>query len=213
MGDIARNLILAFVVGAMLGAGPALAQGQVASDFLFINQERLLTGSRTGQALLAEEDAARDALRADARAIDAAFEREERELNELRREMPAEEFREKANDFDARVVEARQDQDARSNALAQDFETRRRRFYAAVAPILVQVMERFQAHAIFDENSVLLADDRLNITEAVIAEIDAVPPAGLPVPTPAPDASPDAAPGTPPEPAAPVTGAPGEAQD
>lgn len=213
MGERARKLILATALAATAAAGAALAQGQVASDFLFINQERLLTGSRTGQALLAEEDAARDDLRAEARAIDTAFEQEERALNEMRRDMPAEEFRAKADDFDARVVQARQEQDARSNTLAQDFETRRRQFYAAVAPILVRVMERFQAHAIFDENSVLLADDRLNITEAVIAEIDAAPPAGLPLPTPAPDETPEAAPGMPPEPAAPATGAPDGTQD
>ena len=34
-------------------------------------------------------------------------------------------------------------------------------------------MDRYQAKAIFDETSVLLADQSLNITEAVIAEIDA----------------------------------------
>jgi hypothetical protein len=42
-----------------------------------------------------------------------------------------------------------------------------------VAPILVMLMDRFGAQAIFDENSVLLADQALNITEQVIAEIDA----------------------------------------
>ena len=35
------------------------------------------------------------------------------------------------------------------------------------------LMDRYQAKAIFDETSVLLADQSLNITEAVIAEIDA----------------------------------------
>ena len=37
------------------------------------------------------------------------------------------------------------------------------------------LMDRYGAKAIFDENSVLLADQSLNITEAVIAEIDARP--------------------------------------
>ena len=192
-----RGLLLLACLGAVATGGrPAAAQPERGSDFLFINQERILTGSRTGQALLAEEDRQRDALRAEARAIDGAFEKEEQELNELRRTMAPEEFRPKADDFDARVVKARQDQDARSNALAQDLERKRRQFYGAVAPILVKMMDRFHAHAIFDENSVLLADDTLNITEAVIAEIDAAPPQGLPVPTPAPeDSPPPAAPG------------------
>jgi hypothetical protein len=42
-----------------------------------------------------------------------------------------------------------------------------------VAPILVSLMDRYRAKAILDENSVLLADQSLNITAAVIAEIDA----------------------------------------
>ena len=71
------------------------------------------------------------------------------------------------------MVEARREQDERAGALAQEFDQRRRQFYARVAPILVMLMDRYRAKAIFDENSVLLADQSLNITEAVIAEIDA----------------------------------------
>jgi Skp family chaperone for outer membrane proteins len=141
--------------------------------FLFLNQERILTGSRAGQALLAEEEAARDKLRAEARGIDTAFEAEEKRLTELRPTLPPEEFRAMADAFDARVVEARREQDERSTALAQEFDQRRRQFYARVAPILVMLMDRHGAQAIFDENSVLLADQSINITEEVVAEIDA----------------------------------------
>lgn len=144
-----------------------------AVPFLFINQERILTGSETGQALLAAEDRQRDALRNEARALDGAFEAEERTLTERRPTLPPEEFRTLSDAFDARVVQARRDQDARANALAQEFDQARRQFYARVAPILVSLMDRYGARAIFDENSVLLADETLNITDVVIAEIDA----------------------------------------
>lgn len=110
---------------------------------------------------------------AEARSIDAAFEAEERELTEKRKTLPPAEFAELAEDFDARVVAARQRQDERSDALAQELERARRQFFAEVAPLLVQFMDRHGASAIFDENSVLLADQRLNITDAVIEEIDA----------------------------------------
>ncbi len=66
---------------------------------------------------------------------------------------------------------------AAPTTLAQEFDQRRRQFYAQVAPILVMLMDRYGAKAIFDENSVLLADQSLNITDAVIAEIDARTPA------------------------------------
>jgi Skp family chaperone for outer membrane proteins len=152
---------------------PAAQPRPARAGFLFINQERILTGSTAGQALLADEEAARDALRAEARAIDSAFEDEERELTERRPSLPPEEFQALADAFDTRVVEARREQDERSTQLAQEFDQRRRAFYARVAPILVMLMDRFGAQAIFDENSVLLADQSLNITEEVIAEIDA----------------------------------------
>ena len=143
------------------------------APFLYINQEQILTGSKTGQALLAEEERQRDALRTEARALDQSFEAEERQLTEQRPTLPPDEFRKLSDAFDARVVQARRDQDARAAALAQEFDQRRRQFYARVAPILVMLMDRYQAKAIFDETSVLLADQSLNITDAVIAEIDA----------------------------------------
>ena len=79
----------------------------MASPFLIINQERLLTGSQTGQEILAEEERQRDTLRTEARALDASFEAEERQLTEQRPTLPPEEFRKLSDAFDARVVEAR----------------------------------------------------------------------------------------------------------
>jgi Skp family chaperone for outer membrane proteins len=169
---LAACLAILVALGTGTGAGTGVA-AQEGAPFLIINQERILTGSRTGQALLAQEEEARDALRAEARAIDRRFEEEERYLTELRAELPPEEFRAIADEFDERVVEARRQQDARSTALVLEFDQRRRQFYADVAPILVRLLSRYGAHAILDESSVLLADQSLNITDAVIAEIDA----------------------------------------
>jgi Skp family chaperone for outer membrane proteins len=164
---------LAATFAAVCAFGPLAAQEAVSQPFLVLSQERILTGSATGQSLLAEEARARDALRAEARAIDAAFEAEERALTASRSELTPEEFRARADDFDARVVVARREQDERSDALAQEFDQKRREFYAAVAPVLVSIMEGRQADVILDENTVLLADQEINITDAVIAEIDA----------------------------------------
>ena len=180
-----------------------------ALPFLFINQEQILTGSKSGQAILADEDRQRDALRGESRALDASFEQEESRLTEQRPTLAPEEFRKLSDAFDARVVKARSDQDERANALAQQFDQRRRQFYAQVAPILVMLMDRYGAKAIFDEQSVLLADQSLNITQAVIAEIDAraattAPEGAAPAP-----ASPDAGPAAPDTGAAPSPAAPG----
>jgi Skp family chaperone for outer membrane proteins len=168
------RVLAAGAVAALLAAAAAPAQqAPLPPPFLIINQEQLLTGSEAGRRLLADEERERDALRAEARALDAAFEEEERQLTEQRPTLDPAEFRRLSDEFDARVVQARRDQDNRSTALAQEFDQRRRAFYARVAPILVTLMDRYGAKAILDENSVLLADQSLNITAAVIAEIDA----------------------------------------
>ncbi len=172
-----RKILAVFLVGVFCAVGvspQSVAQPyEKPPPFLFINQERILPGSRRGQALLAEEDEAREALVAEARAIDAAFEQEELALNERRDQLSPEEFRELAADFDRRVIQARQDQDDKSAELARTVDLERRQFYASVAPILVDLMDRYGANAILDEKSVLLAAQKLNITNEVIAEIDA----------------------------------------
>jgi Skp family chaperone for outer membrane proteins len=187
----AAPVLAATVLVAALAAGAARCQEAAAPGFLIINQEQILTGSEAGRSLLAEEERQRDALRNEARALDSAFEAEERRLTEQRPDLDAAEFRRLSDEFDARVVQARRDQDTRSATLAQEFDQRRRAFYARVAPILVMLMDRYGAKAILDENSVLLADQSLNITAAVIAEIDAT--AAEPAP-----AEEDSAPATPP---------------
>lgn len=175
-------LACGLVAGLAGAAGAQVAQPPAGAPFLFINQERILVDSETGRALLAAEEEKRKALVAEARAIDSAFEDEERQLTEKRGTIPTQEFRELADAFDERVVAARKRQDERSDGLAKELDQTRRQFYAAVAPVLVRLMERHQAQAIFDENSVLLADQRLNITDEVIAEIDAGGAPGLPAP-------------------------------
>jgi Skp family chaperone for outer membrane proteins len=202
-----RRAGLAAAVALTLFAAGAAAQDEARPLFLVLNQERILTGSARGQALLAEEEAGRERLRSEARDIEAAFEAEEQRLTEQRAELPAAEFRPLADDFDARVVAARRDQDARAAALAQEFDQKRRAFYADVGPILVGVMEEVGALAIFDETSVLISDQALNITDAVIAEIDRAaggatgatgapsedaPDPGADAPAPEPDAAPPA---------------------
>ena len=188
MARLPRALAAA-AVAAML-AGTAAPGQEAPPPFLIINQEQLLTGSEAGRQLLADEERERDTLRSDARALDAAFEEEEQRLTDQRPDLDPAEFRRLSDEFDARVVQARTDQDSRSAALAQEFDQRRRAFYARVAPILVTLMDRHGAKAILDENSVLLADQSLNITAAVIAEIDATlaptPPEGEGVAPPPP---------------------------
>ncbi len=175
------RLLAALGLSLVLGLGTEAAAQGTRPSLLVLNQERILTGSQRGQALLAAENDAREALRTTAREIEAAFEAEESRLTEQRASLDPAEFRALADDFDQRVNAAREEQDARAASLAQEFDQRRRQFYAEVGPVLVRVMERMGALVILDENSVLLSDQALNITDEVIAEIDGTAPAQPPV--------------------------------
>jgi Skp family chaperone for outer membrane proteins len=197
-----RRCAAAALLALLVSGGAALAQDLPSlprQGFLYLNEERILTGSVRGQALLAEETAARNDLRNEARRIDAAFEEEEKDLTEQRRQLDPVAFRKLADDFDSRVVEARRQQDERANALAAEFDQKRRQFYADVGPVLVGLMERRGAAAIFDETSILLADQSLNITEEVIAELDRAAPQ-------TPPSTGDVTPIAPPQDAAPAEG-------
>ncbi len=182
---IAASLALtALPAGALRAQEPAGGADRTSEPrpiFLLLNQERILTDSARGKALLALEDAERERARSEGRAIETAFEEEERRLTEQRADLDPGAFRKLADAFDARVVAARRDQDARAAELAQEFDQRRREFYADVAPILVQQMERVGALAILDETTVLIADQSLNVTDEVIAELDRQSPARDPV--------------------------------
>ena len=116
-----------------------------AAPFLFINQERLLTGSKAGQALLAEEERERDALRAEARAIDSAFEAEEQRLTELRPTLRAGGVPRAGRRRSTRAWSRRGA--SRTTAPARwrrSLTSAAGRSTLAVAPILVMLMDRYR---------------------------------------------------------------------
>ena len=72
----------------------------------------------------------------------------------------------RARESEARAREIGRYRDERSDALAQEFDQKRREFYAAAAPVLVSIMEARRAAVILDETTVLLADQALLVTPA-----------------------------------------------
>jgi Skp family chaperone for outer membrane proteins len=140
---------------------------------LIVDQERLLTGSIAGQAALAAEEADRAAIAAEGRRLDAELAAEERRLTGQRDAMSPEEFRDLADAFDDRVIEARQGQEDSARAAAERAEQRRRAFFAEAAPILTELMQETGAAAVVDIRLVLIANQNLNITDEAIKRLDA----------------------------------------
>lgn len=167
---------LSVLLVAALGIGAAQAQ-QIetapVSPVLVINQERLLTGSELGKLITAADEAEKQRLADLGEALSQSLEAEEKTLTEQRKTMEAEAFRQLAEEFDRKVVEIRADQDVKAAALVTSIEGRRRQFYTQVAPVLLEVMQKYGAAVILDQRSVLLSVRGVNVTDEVISRIDA----------------------------------------
>ena len=169
-----RALALAL---AGLAALPAPAQdlplGLPAQAILTVDQERLFAASAWGRRVAAETEAAAQALAAENRRLEAELSAEEQALTERRGTIPAEEFRAAADAFDAKAVDIRRNQDAKERDLLRGREAERQRFFATALPVMGQEMQDRGAVAILDRRSVFLAVDALDITDELIAAIDA----------------------------------------
>lgn len=164
-------LLAALVIGAPV-AGFAQSLGAPSSPILVIVQDRLFTESIVGKEIVVRETEWRDALKTESRSIDAAFESEEIELTEQRANISKEEFRALAESFDARVVAARASQEEKSQDILKEMEDMRRRFFISAAPILQQIMTDYNAVVLLDQRSVLLSDNRINITDEAIRRLN-----------------------------------------
>lgn len=169
-------LVLALCWPAALAAqadfsGQTLGPGQTVS-VLVLSQERLLTDSAPGQALLSEEAALRAAHKEEGERLDAELEAEERELAELRTQITDEDFQARAVAFDEKVVRIRQDHREKSEALGREVEERRKAFFAQVVPIVAEIMRERGASLVFERRNILFTGPGVDITDEVIRRID-----------------------------------------
>lgn len=140
--------------------------------FLTLDQERLFTGTRFGQAVTARFETESADLLAENRRIDAALEQEERDLTDRRASMDPAEFRKLADDFDAKVEGLRAAQETKSRDLARRRDEARQQFYEAALPVLGTLVSERGAVAIVDKKALILSLERLDVTDAAIARID-----------------------------------------
>ncbi|QFT62912.1 OmpH family outer membrane protein [Roseivivax sp. THAF30] len=171
---------LGSAIFALVLALPVLAQDQgsgeravVRSPILTIESERFFGESAFGQRLLSQIEEDGQALAAENRRLEAELTAEERRLTELRGTVEPEAFREMADDFDTRVQDLRQQQDAKARALANRDETARRQFFSAAQPVLGEILRDAGAALILERGNVLLSANSIDITDVAIARVDA----------------------------------------
>lgn len=179
---------------ALLLVSPALAQqapegrGPVVlvSPVLTVEQERLFGESAWGKRVSAEFRASLAALEAENQRIAEGLTAEEKALTERRTSMRPEDFRVEADAFDARVTGIRRAQDAKSRDISRAAEAERAAFYEAALPVMGAVMAQRGAVAILERKAVFLAAEAIDVTDDLVARIDATLGAG-------PEAAPPAA--------------------
>ena len=177
MRPIRRLSRIAALAVALLAPVPAAAQdlplGTPTSAILTIDQDRLFSASAWGRRVAAETEAEAQALAAENRRLEAELSAEEQALTDERSTMPAEEFRAAADAFDAKAVEIRRTQDAKERDLLRRREAERQRFFNTALPVMGRMMQDRGASVILERRSVFLAAEALDVTDELIARIDA----------------------------------------
>ncbi len=165
-----KTLSLSVVLGLALNVMPV--EAQQAPSLLTLEQERVLSDSKAGQVILAEEARVRAELQSQGRQLDAELEAEELRLTGLRATTDPVEFRKLADEFDARVVSTRKEQEEKAAEAQANSEQARRLFFARVAPVLQAILQETGAGAVVEQRLVLISNQNLNITDEVIRRLD-----------------------------------------
>ena len=156
---------------AVFLASAALAQDT--TPVLTIDQERLLAETEIGaQAFQALETRAQE-LAAENQSIEDDLIAEEQRLTEQRATLGAEEFRDLANAFDARVQQLRAAQDEKVRLLNRAREESRTRILRDAAPIISEIVRMRGALVDIDRRDVFLSADSIDITDEAIERINA----------------------------------------
>lgn len=174
---------------ACLFAGPSVAQDVPApsAPILTLDQERLYGASVFAKRVRETLEANSRVLAAENRRIEATLRAEERQLTEDRATMDAVEFRALAEDFDERVTAIRQAQADKRNALQDEADAERTRFFQLAFPVLFELVQETGALAILNQSAVILSLRSIDVTDLAIERVnaqlgEAPPPQDTPAP-------------------------------
>lgn len=158
----------------VFSAAPASAQDLPpgGTPVLVIDQERLFRESALGTRITEELEDAAAALAAENRRIETELTAEEQELTELRAELSAEEFRELADAFDAKVQRLRSEQDAKERELERRQDADRQLFINQIGPILGALAQERRALVVLDRRAVFLVSDTVDVTDEMIERVN-----------------------------------------
>lgn len=179
------------VMALLAGASPVVAQTDApaspASAILTIDQERLYNESAWGKRATRHLADISASLAAENRDLEAKLVAEEKALSDARPKMDPTAFRKAADDFDARVVDLRREQEAKGRAIGRIGEAERKTFYTAALPVMGEVLRERGAVVVLNSRAIFVSADSIDVTSEMIASIDAKIGAGEDAEDPAPE--------------------------
>ncbi|MGH1369075.1 MAG: OmpH family outer membrane protein [Maritimibacter sp.] len=169
-GLVSLALVCLCLLGSLAAPHHARAQqqGQVVSPIFTLDQQRLFLETNYGARIMEEREAMIETLAAETLKIEAALEAEESALTEKRANMPAEEFRALALDFDARVRLLRQDRDQAEANLNTQFRAAQDGFWQNVGPVVAGVVRARGGVVLLEARSVLMQVGDVDITTEAV---------------------------------------------
>ena len=188
-----------FSTAPILVESPGAPAGSAVLPVITLDQDMLDLNSKWGQRVQADLERQGREIAAENDRLEKQFADEERELTQLRATLPPEEFRTRADAFDTRVVEVRRERANAARELQSRANEERGAFFRAALPVLAAMMRERGAVAVLDRNSVFVAAESIDVTEALIQRLDASIGTGPTDPVPPPQA-----PATPQAPALPA---------
>lgn len=151
----------------------ALPHAARSDGILMVSRERLLRDSAAASQLREAEEAMTRQLQASVDAAKAQLAAEEAELTELRKELEAEAFEERAQDFDRRIRAVRREAQERAAFLQRGFQEARATLVAALPDLLEQVRINADAEVVLNADNVLAAGPGVDVTVEVLELMDA----------------------------------------
>ena len=148
--------------------------GKDKSIIFTVDMNKLLKLSNIGKDIVYRNNLARISLQNENDALEAELLLEEKALSDLRKELSANDFREKAIEFDKKVTIIRSEQSKKEDILVNNIRKEEAEFYKNIYPLLYELLSDRGGLVLMDQRNVVLWDSSVDITEDAIVVINKV---------------------------------------
>ncbi len=138
-----------------------------------LDQDRLYMESAWGTRVQGDLERIGREIGAENDRLEKQFSDEETQLTELRKTLPPDEFRKRADEFDKRVVEVRRERENAARELQARASEERSAFFRAALPVLAAFMHEKGAVAVLDQRAIFVAAEDIDVTDALGKRLDA----------------------------------------